>query len=134
MSKTVTYPLEVFWEDTDAGGIVYHANYLKFMERARSKALAIAGIDQKALMNHELKFVVSQMDIRFQKSATLEDALIVETELLERKRTFLVFDQRVLREGVLLCQARVTVAMVNNQGRPSAMPEALVNAIEATFK
>ena len=134
MSKTLTYALEVFWEDTDAGGIVYHANYLKFMERARSKALSAAGIDQKSLMEHERKFVVSHMDIRFAKSATLEDTLHVETELLERKRTYLVFDQRVLRENTLLCQARVTVAMVNNNGRPSAMPEALVNAIEATFK
>ncbi|MEQ9108232.1 MAG: tol-pal system-associated acyl-CoA thioesterase [Limnobacter sp.] len=121
---TFKYSLRVYFEDTDAGGIVYYGNYLKFMERARSEWFLQQSIGMKTLMNeHQLVFVVSRTELNYLRSAKLEDVLEVSVELTELKRVSAVFKQVVTRHGVVVCEGKTKVGCVNTQSlRPAAIP------------
>ena len=109
-------PVRVYWEDTDAGGIVYHANYLRFMERARSEWLRAAGIDQRSLKETErLQFAVVDMQIEWRRPARYDDLLTVTAELAERGRASFSFLQTVLRGDELLVRARVRCAALDSK-------------------
>ena len=109
-------PVRVYWEDTDAGGIVYHANYLRFMERARSEWLRAAGIDQCALKETErLQFAVVDMQIEWRRPARYDDLLTVTADLAERGRASFSFLQTVLRGEELLVRASVRCAALDAQ-------------------
>ena len=104
------WPIRIYWEDTDAGGVVYHASYLRFLERARSEYLRHLGIEQERLRNdNNLVFVVRDIAIGFIKPARLDDVLDVTVALTERRPASLVFQQQILRaaDGRLLSEARV---------------------------
>ena len=116
-------PVRVYYEDTDAGGVVYHANYLKYCERARSDCLRLLGIHQNQL--EDMGFVVRRMQCDFLKSARLDDLLEVETRFLGLGGARLELEQRVMRQGNTLFQALVTVALVDRAGRPKRLPEFL---------
>jgi acyl-CoA thioester hydrolase len=124
---TFKYSLRVYFEDTDAGGIVYYGNYLKFMERARSEWFLQQSIGMKSLMNeHQLVFVVSRTELNYLRSAKLEDVLEVSVELTELKRVSAVFKQVVTRHGEVLCEGKTKVGCVNTQSlRPAAIPPAV---------
>jgi acyl-CoA thioester hydrolase len=113
-------PVRVYYEDTDRGGVVYHANYLKYCERGRSDWLRLLGIHQDQLP--DLIFVVRRMSCDFIKPARLDDLLEVETQFIERGGARLELDQRVKKEGETIFQARVTAALVDVRGRPKRMP------------
>ncbi|WP_169570057.1 tol-pal system-associated acyl-CoA thioesterase [Sneathiella limimaris] len=114
------FPVTVYWEDTDAGGIVYHANYLKFTERARSDLLKILQINQQQLMAEEgHTFVVRDCHLEFLKPAVLEDQLVVKTMLSEMKGASLTMTQDVLREGETLIKSKVRIAFLQKSGRPA---------------
>jgi acyl-CoA thioester hydrolase len=117
--------VRVYYEDTDFSGLVYHASYLRFMERARTEMLRSLGLDQKALLEGAVGapifFVVRSMDVHFQKPATMDDLLTVETETIELGGASLTLDQRVLRNAELLVRARVRVVCVEG-GRARRMP------------
>lgn len=119
-------PVRVFFEDTDAGGIVYHANYLKFMERARSDFARLVGIDQAVMMagTDPLAFVVHNLTIAFLRPARLDDALVVETRLVALKGASMTAGQTILRGGAALTRATVTLACLDGAGRPRRFPEA----------
>jgi len=118
-----TLPVRVYYEDTDTGGMVYHANYLKYCERGRSDWLRLLGIHHHLLNN--LGFVVRHMACDFRKPARLDDLLEVETRLLERAGARFELDQSVKKTGEALFAARVTVALVDSAGRPRRIPPAM---------
>jgi len=111
------YPLRVYFEDTDLTGAVYHANYLRFLERARSDMLRIAGIGQRAAFEAgEGAYAVTGITIRYRRPARLEDDLLVLTRLLDIRAASSVIHQRVMRDGDVLAEAEVTVAFVSPDG------------------
>ena len=123
-----TLPLRVYWEDTDAGGVVYYANYLKFFERARTEWLRVRDLNQLTLQDETGGvFVASEAAIKYHRSARLDDALTVTAQLQHLGRASAVFFQQAWRggmEGELLAEATVRVAWVNAQTmRPAKMPE-----------
>ncbi|HEX4736617.1 MAG TPA: tol-pal system-associated acyl-CoA thioesterase [Allosphingosinicella sp.] len=123
--KTHLFPVRVYFEDTDLTGIVYHANYLRFMERARSDMIALAGADQRAAQEAgEGVYVVADLSIRYRAPAKLDDELVVVTRLKTLRAASLVIHQRVMRRGEVLIDATVTAAFVTPEGRPRRQPRA----------
>lgn len=117
----------VYWEDTDAGGVVYHAQYLAFLERARSEWLRARGKGQELLRReHDLVFAVRSMRIEFRKPARLDDLLDVSVALSQCRRASLVIAQAIHRDGEVLVDAEVRVAALSAKDfRPRAIPESL---------
>src|SRR6478735_2824155 len=122
-----SHPIRVYWEDTDAGGVVYHAQYLAFLERARSEWLRVLGRQQDRLRaEHDLVFAVRAMRIDFRAPARLDDALDVTAALRECRRASLVFAQSIRRGDALLLDAEVRVAALSaSTFRPRPIPEPL---------
>jgi acyl-CoA thioester hydrolase len=117
------FPVRVYFEDTDLSGIVYHANYLRFMERARSDLLRVIGIDQRgAHARGEGVYAVADMALRFVAPARLDDDLVVETRCLEVGGATVTMAQRILRGPDLLTDARVRAAFLTPAGRPRRQP------------
>jgi acyl-CoA thioester hydrolase len=115
--------VRVYWEDTDAGGVVYHASYLRFMERGRTELLRDKGIDQGALQKDGgLVFVVSDMNIKFRAPAKIDDELTVDTRIAEIGGASLRLTQKVLRGTDVMVEADVTCAIISREGRPSRIP------------
>lgn len=116
--------VRVYYEDTDFSGNVYHANYLKFVERARSDFLRVAGIDQNALFaaGEPIMFVVRRMVCEFLRPARFDDLLTVETRGGDMAGARFELAQRVLRGGEVLFTADVTVALIDGRGRPKRVP------------
>lgn len=125
------WPVRIYYEDTDAGGIVYHSNYLKYFERARTELLRSKGVSQQVLLEQHTGFVVRHMDIDFKQAATLDEALIVNTWIKEQKKASLIFCQEMVNDnGRVLCSATVKVACVNTQKmKPMAIPSYLVTEL-----
>ncbi|MGR3801910.1 tol-pal system-associated acyl-CoA thioesterase [Marinibacterium profundimaris] len=119
---THTFTLQVYYEDTDMGGIVYHANYLRFIERARSQWVKSLGIDQIALREAGVVFVVRHMDCDYLSAARFEDELTVETRVLDVTGARLRLEQVVLRDRQVVFTARVTVVSMEVSGRPTRLP------------
>jgi len=128
-----SWPTRVYWEDTDAGGVVYHAQYLAFLERARTEWLRARGKGQQALrVDHDLVFAVRAMQIDFRQPARLDDALLVSVELRECRRASLVLAQAIDRDGVRLLDAQVRVAALNaSDFRPRAIPLPMYEELKA---
>ncbi len=126
MSAAFIWPVRVYWEDTDGGGIVYHANYLRFLERARSEWLRRLGFNQSALQKTDVVFAVYAMQLKFQKPARLDDALEVTVENLELRRASFTVSQRVLdsRDGSVLCSGEAEIACLDaSRFRPIPIPQ-----------
>ncbi|SNY90978.1 acyl-CoA thioester hydrolase [Cohaesibacter sp. ES.047] len=129
--------VRVYYEDTDFSGIVYHANYLKFIERGRSDYIRLLGVHHSDLDSEEngerLAMAVRHMDINFIKSARIDDILVVETRVGEIRGARLVLDQAILREtdGELLFTACVTVVVINREGKPRRLPKLMVDALQS---
>lgn len=127
MSKTLSVPVRVYYQDTDAGGVVFHAQYLAFMERARTELLNESGIDL-AKMAEETGaiFFVHEIRMKFVKPALLNERLMVSAEVVKMGRASFVFRQTVEREGELLVEADVSVATVDRATKkPVRMPDIL---------
>jgi len=132
---TYSFPVRVYFENTDAGGVVYHAEYLKFMERARTEWMRHLGFDHQALAkHHRVVFVVTAVAADFQKAARLDDTLAVSVQLESLGKVRCVFVQEVRREDEVLVKARVTVACVTGEHfKPVEIPEALRRKMEASI-
>ncbi|MGH6854164.1 MAG: tol-pal system-associated acyl-CoA thioesterase [Aestuariivirga sp.] len=120
-------PVRVYYEDTDFSGVVYHANYLKFCERARSDCLRLRGIHHARLEG--MAFAVRRMVCEFLKPARIDDLLEVETRFLELAGARIEIEQVVKRAGDRLFSVRVTVALVDKEGRPKRLPKAMGAAL-----
>jgi acyl-CoA thioester hydrolase len=124
-----TWPIRVYWEDTDAGGIVYYANYLKFMERARTEWLRAIGLEQRPLQQEQsLIFVIVDTQVEFKRPARYGDALIVTARLAEHSRATLSFTQEVLRGDELLVSGAIRVACLDAVShKPRGLPKELTD-------
>jgi acyl-CoA thioester hydrolase len=125
--KVFRFPVRVYYEDTDAGGIVYHANYLKFAERARTELVDAIGIRQNDLLDQGrgYAFAVRRMEIDFLKSARLDDRLEVLTSITGLGGASAEFHQRIQRDGVDLATLDVVVAFISLDGKPARIPSDL---------
>lgn len=125
------YPLRVYYEDTDAAGIVYYANYLKYAERARTELLRDLGTENARLMETEgLAFAVRRCEVDFFKPARLDDLLSVETRLIDVGGASLVADQRVKRDNAELVRMELKLACMSLDGRPARLPAAVKSRLE----
>ncbi|RJX73721.1 tol-pal system-associated acyl-CoA thioesterase [Vibrio sinensis] len=133
-SDTFEWPITVYYEDTDAGGVVYHSNYLKFFERARTELLRSINVSQQSLLEQKIGFVVRHMDIDFLQGARLDDQLLVKTTIAELKKASLTFCQVIVNpDGKTLCKAMVKVACIDNvKMRPIAMPQFLLTEFSSS--
>lgn len=122
-----SWPVRIYWEDTDAGGVVYHANYVRFMERARTEWLRAQGIDQLALRQSTgLGFVVRDMALDFLRPARLDDELLVTLTVKERRSASMLFGQEIVRGDTTLVRATVRAACVDlDSMRPAQIPPGL---------
>jgi acyl-CoA thioester hydrolase len=119
------FAVRVYFEDTDLSGMVYHANYLRWFERARSDMLRLLGIDQRAAQEAgEGAYAVAELSIRYLAPARLDDAVIIESRAEELRAASCRMHQRALRGDTLLSEARLRVGFVGAQGRPRPQPEA----------
>ena len=127
--KTFEHSVHIFWEDTDAGGIVYHANYIKFMERARSEILRALNVNQEKLREHGQGMIVAKLEISFKRPAKLDDTLTIKTKVALLKRISSEFIQDVYRGDELITTGRVRVGFVDlATGRPTKMPEEIYSS------
>ncbi|EOC1797116.1 TPA: tol-pal system-associated acyl-CoA thioesterase [Vibrio fluvialis] len=126
--RVFSWPITIYYEDTDAGGVVYHSNYLKFFERARTEMLRAIGVSQQVLLEQRIGFVVRHAEIDFKQGARLDDQLTVVTSIAELKKASLTFCQELVNpEGQLLCKAIVKVACIDNEKmKPKAMPQSII--------
>ena len=127
MPDVFSWPVRVYWEDTDAGGVVFYANYLKFFERARTEWLRALGVKQGALREETgTIFVVAEVQLRYLSSAKLDDSLRVTVEVAEYGAASMVLVQQAWRVESLLCEGRVRVGCVSaNSLRPHRMPQSV---------
>ena len=127
-AQSFRLPVRVYYEDTDAGGVVYHANYLRYAERARTEMLRSLGVEQTALReDQDLVFVVRRCEMDFRAPARLDDALDVRTDVIDLKGATIVLQQSVFRDGDAqpLVVMVVTVATIRTDGCPSRVPPRL---------
>jgi len=127
------WPIRVYYEDTDSGGVVYHSNYLNFMERARTEWLRHLGFEQDELITeHQCLFAVHSMTLNFKKPARFNDALSVRSHIIKVLGASFEFKQKIFRDNELLCDAVVKIACLNsNQFRPMSIPSFLLTEIQS---
>ncbi len=133
VSRIVSMGLRIYYEDTDAGGVVYYANYLKFMERARSEWLRSLGLDVVELAREEqVLFAVYRATVDFKAPARLNDEVVVTAGLSRVRRVGLSFEQEVSRNQTLLCRADVKIACVNAVDfRPRPIPDSVLRRLNS---
>ncbi|RQW83795.1 MAG: tol-pal system-associated acyl-CoA thioesterase [Methylococcus sp.] len=126
------WPVRVYYEDTDAGGVVYHANYIRFMERARTEFLRHLGFELNLLEREQrLIFAVRDLNVDFRRPARLNDLLEISVDFEAVRAASLLFVQQVSRDGQLLCAGRVRVAALSADSfRPMAIPEFMLERLE----
>ena len=129
--KTFTFKLKVYYEDTDAGGVVYYANYLKFMERARSDALKSLGFTNKLLIEENgIYIIVKSCNINYIKPALLEDDLEIKSNIKEITKTSFFMLQKVFKGNNQITEAEVHLVTINKKGKPVKIPKRLKEELE----
>ncbi|MEO8133313.1 MAG: tol-pal system-associated acyl-CoA thioesterase [Betaproteobacteria bacterium] len=132
IAEPFAWPLRVYYEDTDTGGVVYYANYLRFMERARTEWLRALGFDMSAMAReHHCHFVAQRAEIDYLFPARLDDLLTATVALVHAGHARLMLEQDVLKDGQRLASAKVTLACITTDTwRPTSMPAALKRTLE----
>lgn len=134
--RAFQFPVRVYWEDTDAGGIVFYANYLKFFERARTEWLRALGISQSELRETAGgMFVVSETTVRYLRPARLDDELLVTARLQEAGRASLIIAQQALLKngGALLCEGTIRIGWVDAASlQPARIPSIILESLKKT--
>ena len=130
-AREFIWPVRVYYEDTDGGGVVYHANYLKFMERARTEWLRHLGFEQTELKTlFAILFVVRKLEIQYKKPACFNDTLSVVSTLAKVQRCLFTFEQTIKRDDEILTKAVVEVVCVDAEAfSPASIPESIRNVI-----
>lgn len=125
------WPIRVYYEDTDAGGVVFYANYLKFFERARTEMLRYSGFEQDQLIiEHQLIFVVRSVQIDYLKLARFNDSLIVSTKIAMAKKVSLNFEQVITRNEDVVCKGDIRIASLDvNSMRPKIIPDFILEKL-----
>ena len=126
-----SYKLKVFYEDTDSGGVVYYANYLKFFERARTEAIAEIGLSNKKLLEeNEVFIIVKSCNIEYRRPAKLEDQLEIKSNIISISNTSFKMRQKALRDKELITDCEIHLVIVDGKGKPSKIPEILKKKLE----
>ena len=129
--REFSLPIRVYIEDTDAGGIVYYVNYLKYFERARTELVRSLGHGKRAVMDDGTQFVVSTAEINYREPARLDDALVAVAACREVGGATIVFDQKVLRGDTVLVDGSVRIALIDSgTGRPKRLGADLRSALK----
>jgi len=127
-------PLRVYYEDTDAGGVVYHANYLKYMERGRSDMLRKLKISQNEMLEFlepdDIRFVVIRMEVDYISPARLDDEITVHSKVSKQGKASLMMEQEIRRADDILAKGKVKVAALNAEDKPRALPKEIVEKIK----
>ena len=135
MHKIFHHQVKVYYEDTDAGGVVYYANYLKYLERARTEALSSIGLSNiKIKKKFGAIIVVKSCNIEYKKSAHLEDELNIESHIISLKKTSLIMKQLILLKKDLISEAEIQLVFLNNDGKPKKIPDVLVENFTSYLK
>ena len=131
MAKKFNFTVKVYYEDTDSGGVVYYANYLKFLERARSEAIYTLGFTNSGLLEkHNILLIVKSCNIEYKKPAKLEDKINIISEAISFTKTSFTMKQCILRNNELITEANVHIVIVDKNGKPSKIPEELKQKLE----
>ena len=131
MKKNFNFKIKVYYEDTDAGKVVYYANYLKFLERARSEGIADIGLsNQKIKKDFGLLIIVKSCNIDFKKSAYLEDILKIKSSIISFSKTSLSMDQIIFKEDDIIVNAKVHLVFINEKGKPNRIPEEIITKLK----
>lgn len=118
------YPVRVYYEDTDAGGLVYHANYLKFAERGRTEMLRLLGVNHKEMASrYGMGFAVRACNVEFRRAARLDDELEVRTRLVDLRGASIVLEQAIVRGAELVAELRLRIVCLRPHGRAARIPE-----------
>ena len=130
MSKKYKHKIKVYYEDTDSGGVVYYANYLKFLERARTEMLNSENLSNtKLLKENKIFIIVKSCNINFMKPAKLEDELEVISHIKTVTKTSFIMHQSILKKNEMISDAEVHLVIVNEQGKPTKFPDTLRSII-----
>ena len=126
MTNLFKYKLKIYYEDTDAGGVVYYANYLRFLERARSEAIYELGFSNTALKkDFGILIIVKSCNIEYKRPAIFEDNIVIETLIKEITQTSLIMTQNIKRDEELIASAEIRLVSVNLNGKPTKIPDKL---------
>jgi acyl-CoA thioester hydrolase len=133
MMSYFEWQIRVYYEDTDSGGVVYHSNYLNFMERARTEWLRSLGFEQDELItNQQCIFAVHSMQLKFRRPAKFNELLLIQSRITDLSGASFEFEQKIMRDDELLCEAVVKIACLNaNRFRPMSIPPLLLTEIES---
>ncbi len=131
MHKTFSHNVKIYYEDTDSGGVVYYANYLKFFERARTEALFTIGLSNlKIKAEFNCLIIVKSCNIEYKKSAYLEDNLTIKSFISSVTKTSFVMDQTIYKDDLLIVDAKTHLVFVNTIGKPTKIPDIVLNNFE----
>ena len=124
--------VRVYYEDTDAGGVVYHANYLKYAERSRTEMLRKYKIEQEVLKNnYSIRFIVKDLFIEYYKAAILDDYLTIKSLIIKISSAKIKMEQEIYRKNILLAKINITLGSINLEGKPSRLPKFVLNILSA---
>ena len=124
--------VRVYYEDTDAGGVVYHANYLKYAERSRTEMLRKYKIEQEILKNdYSIRFIVKDLFIEYYKVAILDDYLTIKSFIIKTSSAKIKMEQEIYRKNTLLAKINITLGSINLEGKPSRLPKFVLNILSA---
>ena len=122
--------VRVYYEDTDAGGVVYHANYLKYAERSRTEMLRKYKIEQEILKkNYSIRFIVKDLFIEYYKVAILDDYLTIKSLIIKISSAKIKMEQEIYKENTLLAKINLTLGSINLEGKPSRLPKFVLNIL-----
>ena len=124
--------IRIYYEDTDAGGVVYHANYLKYAERSRTEMLRKYKIEQEVLKNnYSIRFIVKDLFIEYYKAAILDDYLTIKSLIIKISSAKIKMEQEIYRKNTLLAKINITLGSINLEGKPSRLPKFVLNILSA---
>ena len=128
MPKNFNHKIKVYYEDTDAGGVVYYANYLKFLERARTEALFKIGLSNLNIRdNFKALIIVKSCNIDYKKSAYLEDELNIKSYILSLTKTSFVMSQTIIKNKIVIVEAKIHLVFVNEKAKPIKIPKLVID-------
>tara|TARA_B100001175_G_scaffold258585_1_gene227117 strand:+ start:788 stop:1204 length:417 start_codon:yes stop_codon:yes gene_type:complete len=131
MHKTFSHNVKIYYEDTDSGGVVYYANYLKYFERARTEALLTIGLSNLKIKNEfNSLIIVKSCNIEYKKSAYLEDNLTIKSFISFFSKTSFVMNQSIYKDDLLIVDAKIHLVFVNTVGKPTKIPDFVINSFE----
>ena len=131
MTKTFNHNIKVYYEDTDAGGVVYYANYLKYLERARTEALVKIGLsNQKIKDDFEVLIIVKSCNVDYKKSAYLEDILNIKSHITSITKTSFVMKQLIIKNKIIIVEAKLHLDIKKEKVKPVKIPQLIIDKFE----